>query len=106
MLTKDEDPKVEDMDTMSKHLAQLETFVNLDVETMRDTKINKVLKAILKLDNIPRDAELKFKERSAALLDEWNKLLAAAPASNGVNGHEAAPEDKGGNDIEVPDRTK
>ena len=63
---------------------------------MRATKINKVLKNILKLDSIPKEQEFEFKKRSQSLLDKWNKILAAdaaaAPAAptttstNGVNG--------------------
>jgi hypothetical protein len=115
LLTKDSDPKAEEMPSMSDHLAKLENhYPDLEVGIMRETKINKVLKAILKLDDIPRDAEFKLKERSATLLDKWNKLLAAdfgAPASNGV-GKESddkaaeGTEATGSKDVEMPDRTK
>lgn len=85
---------------MSDFLAKLETFPDLDVSIIRATKINKVLKAILKLDTIPKEEEFKFKSRSQTLLDKWNILLASdgapAPASgaaanaNGVNGNTSA----------------
>ncbi|EGY22752.1 PWWP domain-containing protein [Verticillium dahliae VdLs.17] len=63
------------------------------VSIIRATKINKVLKAILKLDSIPKEAEFNFKSRSQALLDKWTKILStvdgvAAPSTaNGVNGN-------------------
>jgi hypothetical protein len=47
-----------------------------------------VLKAILKLNTIPKEEDFRFKPRSQSLLDKWNKLLAseqgtpaAAPAT-------------------------
>lgn len=89
------------MKAMSDYIQKLEVMPELEVGIIRATKINKVLKAILKLDNIPKEDEYKFKPRSKELLDKWTKLLAdggSAPAkgtvSNGVNG--AAAESKTG----------
>ena len=82
---------------MSDFLAKLETFPDLEVSIIRATKINKVLKAILKLEAIPKEEEFKFKPRSHALLEKWNKTLStnetSAPTSapaNGVNGNGSA----------------
>ncbi|KAK6954435.1 hypothetical protein Daesc_004402 [Daldinia eschscholtzii] len=90
LLIRDQEPKEEEMRSMSEFLAKLETFPDLEVSIIRATKINKVLKAILKLDTIPKEEEYEFKPRSQTLLNKWNKLLAtdeAAPApANGVNG--------------------
>jgi hypothetical protein len=82
------------MKLMSDYITKLEGFPDLEVSIIRATKINKVLKAILKLDSIPKEDEFHFKPRSQALLDKWNKLLAvdapappaAAEGTNGVNG--------------------
>ena len=75
---------------MSDYITKLEGFPDLEVSIIRATKINKVLKAILKLESIPKEEEFRFKPRSQDLLEKWNKLLAvdtpAAPAANGVNG--------------------
>ncbi|KAL1837431.1 hypothetical protein VTJ49DRAFT_3783 [Mycothermus thermophilus] len=85
LLTRDQEPKEEEMKLMSDYITKLEGFPDLEVSIIRATKINKVLKAILKLENIPKEDEFKFKPRSQVLLDKWNKLLAvdggAAPAS-------------------------
>jgi hypothetical protein len=91
LLTRDQEPKVEEMQTMSDYITKLEGFPDLEVSIIRATKINKVLKAILKLESIPKEEEFRFKPRSQDLLEKWNKLLAsgdapAASASNGVNG--------------------
>lgn len=86
LLTRDQEPKEEEMKTMSDYIAKLEHLPDLEVSIIRATKINKVLKAILKMDNIPKESEFKFKSRSQALLDQWNKILAQDEPSHGVNG--------------------
>lgn len=92
LLTRDQPPKEDDMKVMSDYLAKLEQFPDLETEIIKATKINKVLKAMLKLETIPKEEEFNFKPRSQALLDKWNKLLAddapnsALPEENGVNG--------------------
>lgn len=72
------------MKQMSEFVSKLEGYADLEVAIIRATKINKVLKAILKLTSIPREDEFQFKPRSQTLLDKWNKLLASeqgAPAA-------------------------
>ncbi|KAI0176260.1 hypothetical protein GGR52DRAFT_571226 [Hypoxylon sp. FL1284] len=97
LLLRDQEPKEEEMKSMSEFLAKLETFPDLEVKIIKATKINKVLKAILKLETIPKEDEFQFKPRSQTLLDKWNALVAAADAAgpgsssapaptNGVNG--------------------
>ncbi|KAI1118784.1 hypothetical protein F5Y14DRAFT_397633 [Nemania sp. NC0429] len=102
LLPREGSPVPDDMKQVSDFLAKLETFPELDVGIIRVTKINKVLKAILKLETIPKEEEFRFKSRSQVLLDKWNILLAsdttpAAPATgssstnaHGVNGTTAA----------------
>ncbi|OAQ98079.1 hypothetical protein LLEC1_03157 [Akanthomyces lecanii] len=101
LLSKDTPPVETEMKGMSDFLTALETFTDLEASIIRETKINKVLKAILKMESIPREEEFSFKKRSQGLLDKWNKLLAnaaaAAPAgnTNGVNGSEEKKETNG-----------
>ncbi|KAI0125931.1 PWWP domain-containing protein [Xylariales sp. AK1849] len=94
LLNRDSEPKEDEMKNMSDFLTKLEGFPDLEASIIRATKINKVLKAILKLAEIPKEAELQFKPRSQTLLDKWTKILASettTPAgtsapTNGVNG--------------------
>lgn len=81
------------MKQMAEYISILENFSGMEVSIIRATKINKVLKAILKIDSIPREDEFNFKSRSKTLLDKWNKLMADAP-TNGVNGASEAAEKK------------
>lgn len=97
LLTRDQQPQESEMEQMSGFITMLENFDDLEVSIIRATKINKVLKAILKLDSVPKEEEFGFKKRSQTLLDKWNKLLAVdAPpaAANGVNGSADAAEKK------------
>ena len=64
------------MHQLSKFVSKLEGYLELEVGIIRTTKINKVLKAILKLPSIPEEDKFNFKPRSQSLLDKWNKLLA------------------------------
>jgi hypothetical protein len=64
------------MKGMSEFVSKLEGYADLEVSIIRTTKINKVLKAILKLSTIPKEDEYNFKPRSQTLLDKWNKILA------------------------------
>ena len=61
---------------MSEWMAKLENFTNLEVSIIRATKINKVLKNIVKMpaSKIPMEDEFRFQQRSTALLDEWNTI--------------------------------
>lgn len=108
---------------MSEFLAELETYTDLEGNIIRTTKINKVLKGMIKLTSVPHDEVYHFKDRSLKLLTKWNETLAkegsgtsgdkedegkaesAAPTTNGTandgeeeaakadSGEAAAPED-------------
>ncbi|KAM0338933.1 hypothetical protein ACHAPU_011129 [Fusarium lateritium] len=117
LLTRDQQPQEPEMEQMSEYVTMLENLKDLEVSIIRATKINKVLKAILKLESIPREDEFNFKDRSQTLLDKWNKLLAtetAAPAAettNGVNGKSDAKaddkkDDSGKENTEEPKSSK
>jgi hypothetical protein len=91
---------------MSEYIKILEKLNDLEVSIIRATKINKVLKAILKLDTIPKEEEFKFKPRSQALLDRWNKLMdGESGATNGVNGSTETKKksESNGTKTETPD---
>ena len=61
---------------MSTYLNKLESYPDLEGSIIRATKIHKVLKAMIKLNSIPKDEEFNFKKRSVDLLGKWNKILA------------------------------
>ncbi|PHH89035.1 hypothetical protein CDD83_6732 [Cordyceps sp. RAO-2017] len=97
LLTREQQPREDEMKSMSDFISVLESFVDLEVSIIRATKINKVLKAILKLESIPKEEEFQFKKRSQSLLDKWNKLLAgdaSGPPSASTNGINGASEEK------------
>lgn len=106
------------MSNMSDYLKQLEEHVDLEAEVIKKTKVHKVLKAIIKLNSIPKEDEFQFKKRSTDLLTQWSGALAAesepsgdAPASvsaepttNGVN-HDEKGEIKSEEKSAVPENT-
>jgi hypothetical protein len=93
-LSRDQAPKDEDMANMSDHIKQLEAHEDLEAEVIKKTKVHKVLKAIMKLNSIPKEEEYHFKQRSNDLLTKWGGALAAdleptaavsaEPATNGA----------------------
>ena len=68
---------------MSAYLSKLEGYPDLEGGIIRATKIHKVLKAMIRLNSIPKDDEFNFKKRSMDLLTKWNKILAEDAASAG-----------------------
>jgi len=72
------------MDSMNQQMKQLEQFPDLDGGIIKSTKINKVLKAILKLDDIPLESMYNFKDRSSHLLAVWAPALGLDPVSAGA----------------------
>lgn len=91
-LSRDQAPKEEEMAAMSNYIAKLETHTDLEVSIIRATKINKVLKAIIKLNSIPKDEEYQFRRRSIDILSKWKNLLESDVAAAGAE--EAAKETK------------
>jgi hypothetical protein len=96
---------------MSNFIGKLENYGDLEVSIIRSTKINKVLKALIKLNTIPKDEEFNFKGRSVDLLSRWNKALGAdstadeaagplgvdkddQPATNGVHKEDKESSDE------------
>lgn len=93
------------MANMNGYLKQLEDLEDLEAEVIKNTKVHKVLKAIIRLKSIPKEEEFNFKQRSDSLLNKWSGALAAdteatgdasasapPPTTNGVN-HEDKKSD-------------
>ncbi|CAZ82361.1 unnamed protein product [Tuber melanosporum] len=105
-LSKGKMPIADDMPAMDKYFGVLEGHIDIDGDSIRTTKINKVLKAIVKLDFIPKDDEYRFRKRALALLEKWDKILAdkvpgsSPPAAEKENGI------KGDDDVEMKDDSK
>ncbi|KAB8237984.1 PWWP domain protein [Aspergillus alliaceus] len=95
-ISRDQPPQEEEMTSMSTYFAKLENYQDLEVSIIRSTKINKVLKMIVKLSSIPRDEEFQFRRRAVDLLSKWKTVLDAdttvgaseekkKPKANGVH---------------------
>ncbi|KAI4277599.1 MAG: hypothetical protein LQ337_001622 [Flavoplaca oasis] len=82
-LSRDMPPKEDEMKQMSEYLTELETYLDLEPNIIRSTKINKVLKAMIKIPSIPQDEIHQFKDRSLKILAAWNKTLSNEPGNDG-----------------------
>lgn len=60
---------------MAEFFTQLESYSDLEPQVIRTTKINKVLKGVVKLASIPKEEEYNFKKRSNDLLTQWNNAM-------------------------------
>ncbi|ETN42900.1 uncharacterized protein HMPREF1541_02058 [Cyphellophora europaea CBS 101466] len=114
-LTRDQAPQEDDMPQMSQYIKKLEDYEDLEVSIIRTTKINKVLKALIKLNTIPKDEEFAFRKRSVDLLSKWTKILGAepqesedketaksTPATNGVHENGAGETEEAKKDEPAP----
>ncbi|RHZ61167.1 PWWP domain protein [Aspergillus thermomutatus] len=104
-ISRDQPPKEEEMTTMSSYFTKLEKVADdLEVSIIRATKINKVLKMIVKLDSIPREEEFQFRRRAINILSKWKNVVdadtTATPAEPKANG--AHKEDS----VETPAKTE
>lgn len=94
-LSRDQEPAEDEMPQMATYIKKLEAYGDtLEVSIIRQTRVNKVLKGILKLNTIPKDEEYHFRERSVKLLGAWNQLLGAEPADaekSGAKDDKASP---------------
>lgn len=88
---------------MSDYFTSLESYKDLEGNIVKKTKIHKVLKAIIRINHIPKDAELKFKQRSADLLDIWQKTLSADEEAQVDEGARDAATANGNRDEESND---
>lgn len=108
-ISRDQPPKEDEMATMSTYFDKLEKHADLEVSIIRTTKINKVLKMIVKLNSIPRDEEFKFRERAMSILSSWKNVLDTdAPAdgskpTNGTKDEDAADTPKLETEAEADD---
>jgi hypothetical protein len=66
------------MPETNEKLTQLECYPDLEVSILKATKINKVLKGILKLSDIPREDEFRIKSRCSELSAKWTLTIQAA----------------------------
>ncbi|KAL9586680.1 MAG: hypothetical protein Q9212_000749 [Teloschistes hypoglaucus] len=82
-LSRDVPPKEEEMGTMAEYLTELETYGDLEATIILNTKINKVLRGMVKIPSIPLDEIHQFKERSLKLLGKWNETLLAHDKAKG-----------------------
>lgn len=96
------------MNHMSGYFGKLEGYKELEVAIIRKTKINKVLKMIVKLSSIPRDEEFQFRQRAIDLLSRWkNDLEPESAAALAADEKDEKPKANGVHDsLDTPEKEK
>ena len=83
------------MGNMAGLFTKLESYPELEVSIIRVTRINKVLKMIVKLPFIPRDEEFHFRRRALNILSKWKNILDAEPESASTSERQRQPKANG-----------
>jgi hypothetical protein len=110
-LSREEAPKEEEMETMAGFFTRLEGHGEIEVSIIRETKIQKVLRAILKLSSIPKDEQYNFKKRAVDILSSWKNLLdsdvsSAKQGEAKTNGVDKEKDDSANPEPEVTAKTE
>ncbi|KAL4872216.1 hypothetical protein BDV12DRAFT_193663 [Aspergillus spectabilis] len=118
-ISRDHPPKEEEMSQMSGLFTKLEKINDLEVSIIRETKIHKVLRMIIKLPNIPRDEEFNFRKRALDILSKWSSVMddrstpagdkkekTDKPKANGVRSAKSEPKSEKEDDtkLDSPDQ--
>jgi hypothetical protein len=77
-------PSEDQLPQLSAHIKTLEINPDLEISIIRKFKVNKVLKQLLKIDDIPSDGFHRFRERAEKLLLRWS--TATQEAGDDTNG--------------------
>lgn len=88
------------MAAMSNYIQKLEQYNDLEVSIIRQTKINKVLKAIIKLNTIPKEEEYRFRQRSMEILAKWKHLLDSDIPKDEASGSKDAEDEPKANGVQ------
>jgi hypothetical protein len=87
------------MAAMSNYIQKLEQYNDLEGSIIRRTKINKVLKAIIKLNTIPKEEEYRFRQRSVEILGKWKHLLESDIPKDEASGSKDAEDEPKSNGV-------
>ncbi|EPQ29372.1 uncharacterized protein PFL1_03127 [Pseudozyma flocculosa PF-1] len=92
----------EDMPANDETFKLVEAYDDMTLDQLKHSKIGKVMKKIVQLDEIPRDDEFHFKERAEALYNKWQATISRQsegetkdiPSQDAPAQDEAPAEDK------------
>ncbi|KAA8908162.1 hypothetical protein TRICI_004816 [Trichomonascus ciferrii] len=76
-------PSESQLPQLSAHIKTLEVNPDLEISIIRKFKVNKVLKQLLKIDDIPADGFHRFRERAEKLLIRWSTVKETGESSLG-----------------------
>lgn len=94
------EPKEEDMPACDELFKLLESYEQMTIIHLSQSKIGKVMRHIQNKENIPRDEEFKFRERARALVEKWQQQIPASKANGTTKDGDAKGEDS--MDVDAP----
>lgn len=94
------EPKGEDMPACDELFKLLESYNEMTIVHLSQSKIGKVMRHIQNKENIPRDEEFKFRERARALVEKWQQQIPASKANGTAKDADAKGEDS--MDVDAP----
>ncbi|OCF61281.1 hypothetical protein L486_00928 [Kwoniella mangroviensis CBS 10435] len=108
-------PSAEEMPSYDDLFKTIESYDSMTIDALQYSKIGKVMKKIMTLNEIPRNEEFKITDRASKLMHQWTDFIASsenkpngaangeAPASTAANGEkkEEVTEKKDGEKMEV-----
>ncbi|KAK6909424.1 hypothetical protein I204_01287 [Kwoniella mangroviensis CBS 8886] len=108
-------PSAEEMPSYDDLFKTIESYESMTIDALQYSKIGKVMKKIMTLNEIPRNEEFKITDRASKLMHQWTDFIASsenkpngaangeAPASTAANGEkkEEVTEKKDGEKMEV-----
>ncbi|WVQ66995.1 uncharacterized protein L199_005187 [Kwoniella botswanensis] len=108
-------PSAEEMPSYDDLFKTIESYDSMTIDALQYSKIGKVMKKIMTLNEIPRNQEFKITDRASKLMHQWTDFIASsenkpngaangeAPASTAVNGEkkEEVTEKKDSEKMEV-----
>ena len=72
------------MPDVNRLFETIEAKGNLTTTVLLQMKIHKVMKAVAKLENIPRDDEFKLRERARAMYERWRDMLKVSSTASAL----------------------
>nr|XP_018260871.1 uncharacterized protein I303_06588 [Kwoniella dejecticola CBS 10117]OBR83029.1 hypothetical protein I303_06588 [Kwoniella dejecticola CBS 10117] len=82
-------PSAEEMPSYDDLFKTIESYEDMTIDALQYSKIGKVMKKIMTLNEIPRNDDFKITDRASKLMHQWTDFIAASEKPNG-NGDAAA----------------
>ncbi|WVW86153.1 hypothetical protein I302_108194 [Kwoniella bestiolae CBS 10118] len=95
-------PSAEEMPTYDDLFKTIESYDSMTIDALQYSKIGKVMKKIMTLNEIPRNDDFKITDRASKLMHQWTDFIASSENKpNGATNGEASATSNGEKKEEV-----